>query len=639
VAHRGGIPLGKEDVILQVHPASPGWARPIIIVSDVLDSITEAMYVVLTVTFAVVMLVGVFFRYVLNSSLAWSDELALIVFAWATLLAIATGYRHGKHVNIDIFVRALPSIWRTRVALLAEGLSGGYLLALFVSSIQALDVVSRTQTNALQWPGTVPFSAIPIASVLMLVHWVRRIVEFRPVAGPIKLGIALGFLAIVYLPVGQYLSLTGVTRFAILTLSLLVPLLIGMPVAFGLGLLATTYVSVIGRVPFHAGAMQVFYGIEVLTLVAIPLLILSGTFMHAAGIARQLVDFAQLVVGRFRGGLGASNVVASFLFGDISGSSVADTAAIGTLMIPEMKRRGYQSEFCAALQGAAGTLGMTAPLSISLLLYATAISVSTTRVAAATVLPSFLVAGSFMLIVLVTARRRGYPREHVPRQLVIPRILGAVPGMLALALIVAGILGGVVTPAEVGVILLAYVLLLSVFYYRTAQPRALYALTIQAGHISGMTLFMASTSVFVGFVLARDNVPSALAETISQVTTNRLAVLFIVNFVIVILGMVLEAPAIIFGFLPSVMPLLQTAGVDPIHFGVIFFVNMALGMLVPPVALNLFISSAIADVRYEHAVRAAVPFMIVLGIDMVLLAVFPHIALLLPHLLFGHPIR
>lgn len=634
------MPTGKENIVLQVGPARPGWARPLIALSDLLDSITEAAYVVLTVSFAAVMLVGVFFRYVLNNSLAWSDELALIVFAWATLLAIATGYRHGKHVNIELFVHALPSIWRTRVTLLAEGLSGGYLLALCVSSVQALEIVSRTQTNALQWPGTVPFAAIPVASVLMLIHWVRRNVEdVDLVAGPIKLAIALGFLSIVYLPLGQYLQITGVTRFSILAVTLVVPLLIGMPVAFGLGLLATTYVSVMGRIPFNTGALQVFYGIEVLTLVAIPLLILSGTLMHAAGIARQLVDFAQVVVGRFRGGLGASNVVASFLFGDISGSSVADTAAVGTQMIPEMKRRGYHPEFCAALQGAAGTLGMMAPLSISLLLYATAVSVSVTRVAAATIVPSLLVASSFVLIVLVTARRRGYPSEHVPRDLVVPRMVGAVPGMFALVLIIGGILGGVVTPAEVGVILLAYVLLLAVFFYRTAQPRALYTITVQAGHISGMTLFMASTSAFVGFVLARDNVSAALVETISQVTTNRLAVLFIVNVVIVILGMVLEAPAIIFGFLPSVMPLLQAAGVDPIHFGVIFFVNMALGMLVPPVALNLFISTAIAGVRYEQAVRAAVPFMIVLGIDMVLVAVFPHIALLLPHLLFGHPIR
>jgi C4-dicarboxylate transporter DctM subunit len=237
--------------------------------------------------------------------------------------------------------------------------------------------------------------------------------------------------------------------------------------------MATFYVGVVGDVPFNVGAEQIFNGVSILALMAIPLLILAGKLMHEAGIARYIVDFAQVLVGRVRGGLGASNVVASFLFGDISGSAVSDTAAIGSLMIPQMKQRGYRADFCAALQGTAGTLGMMAPLAITILMYASVTMASVSRLAAATIMPAFLLAGSFMLVVLVHARRHNYPREHVPREVILPRTLRALPGLFALVLLVGGILGGVFTPAEVGSVLVGYVMVLS-FFYKTAQPRRLY---------------------------------------------------------------------------------------------------------------------------------------------------------------------
>lgn len=619
--------------------AAPGWARPLVVLSDVLDQVTGALYVATTVAFASVMLLGIFFRYVLNNSLAWSDELALIIFVWASFLSIASGYLHEKHVHIDILVEALRSPWRKRVEVLAEGLAGAYLISLLVSSLEAFEFVGRGNTNALLWPLTVPFLAIPVAGVLMLIHWARRnVIDTTWVTSLSKLLVILGFFYLVYLPLGQYVQLGGAARFWLLALAFFVPLLLGVPVAFAIGLVATMYLAVFGNVPFHEGARQISYGIEILALMAIPLLILGGRIMHAAGIALHMVRFAQVLVGRVRGGLGASNVVASLLFGDISGSPVSDTAAIGSLMIPEMKRRGYRADFCAGLQGAAGTLALLAPFSITVILYATAVGVSVGRLAAATFLPALLVALSFMLVVVLHARRHNYPREPVPRGLVLPYTISAVPGLFAIVLIVVGILGGVFTPAEVGAILVAYVLLLTVLLYRRARPRELCRATIEAGHISGMTLFMIATSALLAFMLARDLVSDLLVDTVSAFTTDRLVVIFLVNIVFIILGMVLEAAPMIFGFLPSFLPLLQHVGVDPVHFGILFAINMGLGALIPPVALNLFVSTALAEVRYHEAVRACVPFIVIMVIDWVIVAVFPQIPLLLPHLLYGHPL-
>ena len=618
--------------------ASSAWGRSVVAMSNAVDRVCTFAFVMATVAFAFTMLGGVFFRYVLNSSLAWSDEVALFFFIWAMFLSIASGYLHDKHVNLDLLVRKLPSTWESRVKVLAEGLALGYLVSLTVSGFQTLPLAAGWRTDALRWPLTIPFLSIPAACLIMNLHWTRRNLTFgNRAAAAVKLLIGGTFFFLVILPVGQYVPLTGPLRAAVLLAALFGPMLIGVPVALSLGFMATLYVGAVGDIPFNVGAEQIYNGISILALMAIPLLMLAGKLMHEAGVARYIVDFAQVLVGRLRGGLGATNVVASFLFGDISGSAVSDTAAIGSLMIPQMKQRGYRADFCAALQGTAGTLGMMAPLAITILLYASATSASVSRLAAATVLPAFLLAGSFMLVVLVHGRRHNYPRERVPREMVLPRIARAMPGMFALVLLVAGILGGVFTPAEVGAVLLGYVLVLS-FFYKTAQPRRLYHAVVEAGYISGMTLFMAATSSFLGFMLARDLVAHHVVEFVTQISTDKHVVIFLVSGVFIVLGMILEPPAMIFGFLPSFMPLLTKVGVDIVHWGVLFCTNMGLGCIIPPVALNLFISTQLAGVRYGEAVRATIPFIIIMMIDLAIMAIFPIIPLMLPHLLFDYPL-
>ncbi len=629
-----------KDVGVTTPPtaALSAWGRSVVALSDAVDRVCTFVSVVATVGFSSVMLLGVFFRYVLNDSLVWSDEVSLVIFNWAILLAIASGYLHDKHVNLDLLVRKMSPTWASRATVLAEGLSLGYLLSLTVSAIQLFPLANAMHTDALRWPLSIPCSAIPVACLIMDIHWVRRnLIAGGRTAAAVKLLIGGAFLFLVMLPMGQYVQLTGPTRAVVLLAALFGPMLIGVPVAISLGFMATFYIGAFGDAPFNVGAMQVYNGLTLLALMAIPMLILAGKLMHEAGIAQYIVDFAQVLVGRVRGGLGASNVVASFIFGDISGSAVSDTAAIGSLMIPQMKQRGYRADFCAALQGTAGTLGMMAPLAITILLYASATNASVSRLAAATILPAFLLAGSFMLVTLFHAWRNNYPREQVPREVIVPRILRALPGLFALVLVVGGILGGVFTPAEVGAVLLAYVLILS-FFYGTAQPKRLYGAVVEAGYISGMTLFMASTSSFLGFVMARDLVSHHVVEFVTGISTDRYVVIFVVSLVFIVLGMILEPPAMIFGFLPSFMPLLDKVGVDIVHWGVLFCTNMGLGCIIPPVALNLFVSTQLAGVRYEEAVRATIPFIIIMIIDLAIMAVFPIIPLMLPHLIFGYPL-
>jgi tripartite ATP-independent transporter DctM subunit len=620
------------------YATATGPPQLLVVLSDGVDRVTEFCYVAATCGFAAVMLVGVFFRYVLNNSLTWSDEVATLLFAWATFFAVATAYLHDRHISIMILMDKLSATPRAIAQVLAEGIAGAFLLILLVSSYEAVDLVGRGRSDALEISRIYFFLPVPTAAALMLLHWVRRnFVADGIVSLLSKLLVMFSLFWLISRPFGQLLNLSDGFKTLLLSSAFVVPLILGVPVSFSLGLMASVYAAEQGTVPFMTGALQIADGVEIYALLAVPLLVLSGSLMHISGIAEHLVDFAQILVGRVRGGLGASNVVASFLFGDISGSSVSDTAAIGTIMIPEMKKHGYRADFCAALQGAAGTLGMTAPLSVTLILFATATEGSISRLAAATIFPAILVAISFVVVVLLHARRHNYARHEVNRSIYLARTLRALPGLFALVLIVGGILGGVFTPAEVGAILLFYVLLLAFLLYRRLTPRSFYRCTINAGHITGMTLFMTATSSFLGFMLARDSMGTRLVDVVSQLTENRYVVLFLVNVIFIILGMFLEAPAIIFGFMLSFLPLLAHVHIDPVHWGVLFVINMGLGMLVPPVALNLFISTTIAGVPYGTTVRAAVPFMLILVVDMVVIAVFPQIALFLPHLIFGYP--
>jgi TRAP-type C4-dicarboxylate transport system permease small subunit len=338
------------------------WGRSIVTVSDGVDRVCTFFFVMATAGFGLTMLGGVFFRYVLNQSLSWSDEVALIFFIWGTLLAIASGYLHDKHVNLDLIITKLSPDWEARVSMVAEGLTLGYLISLTVSSFQYLPIVSDMITDALRLPMSIPFFSIPVACLIMDLHWVRRnLAAGKAWVAAVKLIIAGVFVTLVMLPIGQFVPLIGWPRAIVMLVALFGPMLMGVPVAISLGFMATFYVGAVGDVPFKVGAEQIYNGISIIALMAIPLLMLGGKLMHEAGVARYIVDFAQVLVGRLRGGLGAANVVASFLFGDISGSAVSDTAAIGSLMIPQMKQRGYRADFCAALQGTSGTLGMMAP--------------------------------------------------------------------------------------------------------------------------------------------------------------------------------------------------------------------------------------------------------------------------------------
>jgi C4-dicarboxylate transporter, DctM subunit len=409
-------------------------------------------------------------------------------------------------------------------------------------------------------------------------------------------------------------------------------LALGVPVAVVIGLVAVVALYLSDTSLILVG-QQLFHGMDTFVLLAIPFYMLTGAIMEASGIADRLIKVAKAMVGFLPGGLGMVDVVASMFFADISGSATADTAAVGSVMIPGLVRAGYRPPFAAALQSASGSLGLLLPPSISQIVYAYVAQVSTGQLFAAALIPGVLVAISFMIVNLIYALRENLPRDQrFSLSLLIAALREAIWALLTPVIILGGIFSGICTPTEAGVIAVIYTLLIATLVYRSLSWRQIPDLLEKTVFNSARVLFLLGSAMVLGMYLTREQVPQMVAEYLHQVANNKLLLLLLINLALFVVHMALETIASIFVVVPVLMPLLAQAHIDPIHFGVILMVNSAIGINFPPIGFCLYIASSVAGVRLEEAARAIVPFLFALVVDLILVSALPSLSLTLPSL-------
>jgi C4-dicarboxylate transporter DctM subunit len=407
-------------------------------------------------------------------------------------------------------------------------------------------------------------------------------------------------------------------------------LALGVPVAVVIGLVAVAALYLSDTSLILVG-QQLFHGMDTFVLLAIPFYMLTGAIMEASGIADRLINVAKAMVGFLPGGLGMVDVVASMFFADISGSATADTAAVGSIMIPGLVRAGYRPPFAAALQSASGSLGLLLPPSISQIVYAYVAQVSTGQLFAAALIPGVMVAISFMIVNLIYARRENLPRaQNFSLPALGTALREAIWALLTPVIILGGIFSGVCTPTEAGVVAVIYTLLIATLVYRSLPWRRIPELLEKTVFNTARVLFLLGSAMVLGMYLTREQVPQMVAEQLHQVADNKLLLILLINVALIVVHMALETIASIFVVVPVLMPLLSQAHIDPIHFGVILMVNSAIGINLPPIGFCLYIASSVAGVRLEDAARAIVPFLIALVVDLFLVSVFPDLSLTLP---------
>ena len=417
---------------------------------------------------------------------------------------------------------------------------------------------------------------------------------------------------------------------------------IGVPIVFALAVGPLAGFVLADKVLFFKMLPQrLFGGISQFPILAIPLFVLAGEVMNQSGITANLVRFANVLVGHIRAGLAQTNIVASMLFAGLSGSAVADTSAIGSILIPAMEKDGYSREFSAAVTAASSVIGPIIPPSIIMIIYAYVMKVSVAALFLAGVIPGILVGGGLMFVTMMIGKRRNYPKteRRAPVGDIWQAFKKAFLPLLTPIIILGGILSGVVTPTESAGAAVFYALFLSLFVMRTVKFKDLPGMLYRTGLVSSTILLIIGSASIFGWVATVSGVPQTIGKILFTLTDNPVLLLLLVNVLLLITGMFLDAVPAILILGPILGPALVSAGVDPLHFAIIMCINVTVGLATPPMGLILFVASSLSRRGIEVITKELWPFLLVHLAVIVLVTVIPALALWVPELFGFHSSR
>ena len=395
----------------------------------------------------------------------------------------------------------------------------------------------------------------------------------------------------------------------LLVLSFVFFMALGVPIAFVLGLTPLVTMIVEGGTPLTLVAQRIFTGMDNMVLMAIPFFILAGNIMSKGGMTHQLVTFCKVLVGWLRGGLAYINVVISMIFAGITGAAVADTSAIGSILIPAMQREGYDTDFSAAVTATSSTIGPVIPPSIPFIIYGVLGEVSIASLFLAGIVPGVLLGVFMMAVVAYYAKTRNYPKETLPTLNEALRSCYEATLVLIMPIIIlGGILTGIFTPTESACIAVFYALFIGIVVHRSIKLKDLPKILIDTAATSSLVMLVIGMASIFSWVLASEQVPQMVTEAILSLTDNRIVILLLMNFALLIVGTFMETAASLIILTPVLLPLMVSIGIDPLHFGVILVLNLVIGLTTPPVGVCLFIACSIANTRLELVSRAIWPF-------------------------------
>ena len=419
-----------------------------------------------------------------------------------------------------------------------------------------------------------------------------------------------------------------------LVVSLFILMFLGVPVAVSLGLAGSTTIMLFSPDSVRSLAIKLFETSEHYTLLAIPFFLLAGSFMTTGGVARRPIAFANACVGHIRGGLAIGSVLACMLFAALSGSSPATVAAVGSIAIAGMVRSGYPQEFAAGIVTNAGTLGILIPPSVVMVVYAAATETSLGNLFMAGVMPGVLLGVSLMVVIYTIAVKKNLPampRVSLREWLATAR--RAIWGLLLIFIILGGIYSGMFTPTEAAAVAAVYSAFIALFVYKDMTLSEAPKVILESAKLSIMLMFIIANAMLFAHVLTTEQIPQQITAWVVEAGLEPWMFLLVVNIVLLIAGAFMEPSAIILILAPILFPIAIELGIDPIHLGVIMVVNMEIGLITPPVGLNLFVTSAVTNMPIHQVIRATMPWLAILLIFLVIITYVPMVSLGLPTLL------
>ncbi|KAA0020802.1 TRAP transporter large permease [Salinicola corii] len=409
-------------------------------------------------------------------------------------------------------------------------------------------------------------------------------------------------------------------------------LFINVPIAFSLGIASSLTIMLFSQDSLSSLAIKLFETSEHYTLLAIPFFILAGAFMTSGGVARRLINFANACVGHIRGGLAIASVLACVMFAALSGSSPATVAAVGSVVIAGMARSGYTKDFATGIVCNAGTLGILIPPSIVMVVYATVTESSVGKIFVAGIVPGLLLGLILMVAIYIVARIKkmpALPRPSVGEFLATAR--KASWGLLTIVIVLGGIYGGFFTPTEAAAVAAVYAGFVALFVYRDITIRQCPGVLLDAAKLSVVLMFIIANAMLFAHVLTTEQIPQTITAWVVEQGFSPITFLLVVNIVLLAAGSFMEPSAIILILAPILFPVAAQLGIDPIHFGIIMVVNMEIGLVTPPVGLNLFVASAVTGMPLTRTIRAATPWLFLLLGFLLLVTYVPFLSLGLPN--------
>jgi len=455
-------------------------------------------------------------------------------------------------------------------------------------------------------------------------------------AGTRAMSPALRFFAVfpillLVVPFGLLLAGVPVPNWVILFCVLVGLMLTGTPISIALGLTVLTFVLTMTHVPIQSVALKLFTGIERFEIMAVPFFILAGNFLTYGGVARKMINFAMTVVGHWHGGLALAGIVACAMFALVCGSSVATVVAIGSIVLPEMVKRGYPMRFGAGVITVAGSLGILMLPSIPKVIYAIATNTSIGALFVAGLLPGILLTTMLCTVTWYIARKRGYAR--MPKASWGERwraFRDSVWGLMMVVIIIGGIYSGIFTATEAAAVSAVYAFFISVFVYKAMPVKDLPKVLLQSANMSAMLLYIITNAALFSFILTDENIPHALAEWILGKDLGLIGFLLLANLLLLLAGNFMEPSSIILIMAPILYPAAVALGVNPVHLGILIDVNMEVGLCHPPVGLNLYVASGISKLGITELTKAVLPWLFTMLVFLVLVTYWPWLTLVLP---------
>ncbi|MBU0474109.1 MAG: TRAP transporter large permease [Bacteroidetes bacterium] len=425
----------------------------------------------------------------------------------------------------------------------------------------------------------------------------------------------------------------------VLVISFVVLLSIGVPISFSIGLstLLTMMLSINTVPSLTTVSQRMATGLDSFALLAIPFFILAGQLMNSGGIARRLIDFAKVLVGKMPGGLAFVNILAAMLFGAISGSAVAAASAIGGFMTPIMEEEGYDKSFSAAVNITSATTGLIIPPSNVLIVYSLASGgVSIAALFLAGYIPGVLMGLSLMFVAFIFAKKNNYKVNYTfSFGYAVKKFLDALPSLLLIFIVIGGIVAGYFTATEASAIAVLYAFILSVVFYKEIKIKDLPNILLGSAATTAIVMLLVGTSMAMSWVMAYENIPQNVAQALLTISDNRIIILIIINVILLLVGTFMDMTPAVLIFTPIFLPVVVQLGVDPIHFGIMMVMNLSVGLCTPPVGSVLFVGCSVANLPITKVIKPLIPMFIAMIVALLLVTYIPELSLFVPQL-FGY---